>query len=69
MRRGRILIAEDGEEWLNPLADACRADGYDVLVATNGRDALTQAQNNHRSPNGGWDETWFSPMLVEQNPG
>jgi CheY-like chemotaxis protein len=47
MRRGRILIAEDEEEWLNPLADACRADGYDVLVATNGRDALTQAQNNH----------------------
>lgn len=47
-RQGRVLVVEDDVEMGRLLADVLRADGHDVLVATNGTDAVSHLR-------GAWD--------------
>ena len=44
MKRFRILVVDDDERILNFLRSKLKASGYDVLTATNGTEALDQAQ-------------------------
>jgi len=44
MKRFRILVVDDEQRVLNFLTSKLRASGYDVLTASNGLEALEQAQ-------------------------
>ena len=44
VRRFRVLVADDEERILNFLRSKLKASGYDVLTASDGREALEQAQ-------------------------
>jgi two-component system phosphate regulon response regulator PhoB len=44
MTKGRILLIEDDRAVAEPLTYSLRQAGYEVLVATDGQDGITQAQ-------------------------
>jgi two-component system KDP operon response regulator KdpE len=44
VKRFRVLVADDEERILNFLRSKLKASGYDVLTASDGREALEQAQ-------------------------
>lgn len=43
----RLLVVEDESMIAKPLVDACRADGFDVLVAKDGKEGLAIALEEH----------------------
>ena len=43
----KILLVDDEEKFLNSIARRMRLQGFDPLKASNGRQALELAKNNH----------------------